>query len=115
MQLITLQTLMSKVILRKEIKKLYLNTVLKIFIRQYRTQAGNHGNCCFIAIFENVMKYLLFEVFFLSYLEWIIFPLINDSTIGRRKTEAKQDNLFLARNCRGCKLSPPAGNQERMI
>ena len=64
MQLITLQTLMAKVILRKEIKKLYLNTVLKIFIRQYRTQAGNHGNCCFIAIFENVMKYLLFEVFF---------------------------------------------------
>ena len=28
-----IQTLMSKVILRKEIKKLYLNTVLKIFIR----------------------------------------------------------------------------------
>ena len=39
----------------------------------------------------------------------------NDSTIGRWKTEAKQDNLFLARNCRGYKLSPPAGNQERMI
>ena len=63
MQLITLQTLMSKVILRKEIKKLYLNTVLKIFI-QYRTQAGNHGNCCFKVIFENVLEYLLFEVFF---------------------------------------------------
>ena len=50
MQRIT-STLMSKVILGKEIKKLYLNTVLKIFIRQYRTQAGNHGNCCFIVIF----------------------------------------------------------------
>ena len=31
---------------RKEIKKLCLNTVLKIFIRQYRTQAGNHCNWC---------------------------------------------------------------------
>ena len=72
---------MSKLILRKEIKKLYLNTVLKIFIRQYRTQAGNHGNCCFIVIFENVLEYLLFEVFFLSYLEWIIFPLIDQYTI----------------------------------
>ena len=75
-----LQTLMSKLILRKEIKKLYLNTVLKIFIRQYRTKAGNHGNCCFIIIFENVLEYLLFEVF-LSYLEWIIFPLIDQYTI----------------------------------
>ena len=71
---------MSKVILRKEIKKLYLNTVLKIFIRQYRTQTGNHGNCCFIIIFENVLEHLLFEVF-LSYLEWIIFPLIDQYTI----------------------------------
>ena len=81
MQLIALQTLMSKVILRNEIKKLYLNTVLKIFIQQYRTQAGNHGNCCFIAIFVNVLEYLLFEVFFLSYLEWIIFPLIDQYTM----------------------------------
>ena len=48
-----LQTFMSKLILRKEINKLYLNTVLKIFIRQYRTRAGNHGNCCFIIIFVN--------------------------------------------------------------
>ena len=32
----------------------------------------------------------------------------NDSTTGRWKTEPKQDTLFLARNCRGCKLSPPA-------
>ena len=84
MQLITLQTLMSKVILRKEIKKLYLNTVLKIFIRQYRTQAGNHGNCCFIAIFENVLKYLLFEVFFClilsgSFSPWSINIRCNDS------------------------------------
>ena len=71
---------MSKVILKKEIKKLYLNTVLKIFIRQYRTQTGNHGNCCFIIIFENVSEYLLFEVF-LSYLEWIIFLLIDQYTI----------------------------------
>ena len=79
-----LQTLMSKVILRKEIKKLYLNTVLKIFIRQYRTQAGNHGNCCFIAIFENVLKYLLFEVFFClilsgSFSPWSINIRCNDS------------------------------------
>ena len=62
-----------------------------------------------------------FEVIFsLSYLEWIIFLLDrsiyhvmtatqnNDSAIGRWKTEPKQDTLFLARNCRGCKLSPPA-------
>ena len=49
---------MSKLILRKEIKKLYLNTVLKIFIRQYRTRAGNHCNCCFIIIFENVLEYV---------------------------------------------------------
>ena len=69
MQRIT-STLMSKVILEKEIKKLYLNTVLKIFIRQYRTQAGNHGNCCFIVIFENVLEYLLFEVFFCLILSW---------------------------------------------
>ena len=114
-----LQTLMSKLILRKEIKKLYLNTVLKIFIRQYRTQAGNHGNCCFIVIFENVLEYLLFEVFFvLSWVDHFPFDLSiydvmiatqnNDSTIGRWKTEPKQDTLFLARNCRGCKLSPPA-------
>ena len=79
-----LQTLMSKLILRKEIKKLYLNTVLKIFIRQYRTQAGNHGNCCFIAIFENVLKYLLFEVFFClilsgSFSPWSINIRCNDS------------------------------------
>ena len=33
----------------------------------------------------------------------------NDSTTGRWKTEPKQDTLFLARNCRGCKLSPPTG------
>ena len=115
-----LQTLMSKLILRKEIKKLYLNTVLKIFIRQYRTRAGNHCNCCFIIIFENVLEYVLFRsVFF--FLSWVDHFLLdrsiyhvmiatqnNDSTIGRWKTEAKQDNLFLARNCRGCKLSPPA-------
>ena len=80
-----LQTLMSKLILRKEIKKLYLNTVLKIFIRQYRTQAGNHGNCCFITIFENVSKYLLFEVFFFclilsgSFSPWSINIRCNDS------------------------------------
>ena len=108
---------MSKLILRKEIKKLYLNIVLKIFIRQYRTRAGNHCNCCFITIFENVLEYVLFRSdFFLSYLELIIFSLIhvitatqnNDSTTGRWKTEPKQHTLFLARNCRGCKLSPPA-------
>ena len=113
-----LQTLMSKLILRKEINKLYLNTVLKIFTRQYRTRAGNHGNCCFIIIFENVLEYVLFrsEIFFV--LCWVDhFPLDrsvydvmiatqnNDSTIGRWKTEPKQDTLFLARNCRGCKLS----------
>ena len=79
-----LQTLMSKLILRKEIKKLYLNTVLKIFIRQYRTQAGNHGNCCFIVIFENVLEYLLFEVFFClilsgSFSFWSINIRCNDS------------------------------------
>ena len=71
-----LQTLMSKLILRKEIKKLYLNTVLKIFIRQYRTRAGNHGNCCFIIIFVNVLEYVLFrsEIFFV--LCWVDhFPL----------------------------------------
>ena len=77
-----LQTLMSKLILRKEIKKLYLNTVLKIFIRQYRTGAGYHCNCCFIIIFENVLEYVLFRSdFFLSYLEWIIFSLIDQYTM----------------------------------
>ena len=118
MQLITLQTLMSKVILRKEIKKLYLNTVLKIFIRQYRTRAGNHGNCCFIIIFVNVLEYVLFrsEIFFCLMLSGSFSPRSinircndsdanNDSTIGRWKTEPKQNTLFLARNCRGCKLS----------
>ena len=90
-----------------------------IFIRQYRTRAGNHCNCCFIIIFENVLEYVLFgSDFFLSYLEWIILDRSiyhvmtatqnSDSTIGRWKTEPKQDTLFLARNCRGCKLSPPA-------
>ena len=117
-----LQTLMSKLILRKEIKKLYLNTVLKIFIRQYRTLAGYHCNCCFIIIFENVLEYVIFfEVIFFFVLSWVDHFLLdrsiyhvmtatqnNDSTIGRWKTEPKQDTLFLARNCRGCKLSPPA-------
>ena len=32
----------------------------------------------------------------------------NDSTIGRWKTEPKKETLFWARNCRGCKLFPPA-------
>ena len=75
-RILLLQTPMSKVILRKEIKTLFLNTVLKIFIRQYRTQAGNHGNCCFVMIFENVLEYVLFrsEKFFFSYLDWIISP-----------------------------------------
>ena len=117
---------MSRLILRKEIKKLYLNTVLKIFIRQYRTRAGNHCNCCFIIIFENVLEYVLFRSdFFFSYLEWIIFSLKrliyhvmtatenNDSTSGRWKTEPKKDTLFLARNCRGCKFSPPAQTNKR--
>ena len=74
---------MSKLILRKEIKKLYLNTVLKIFIRQYRTRAGYHCNCCFIIIFENVLEYVIFfeVIFFLSYLEWIIFSLIDQYTM----------------------------------
>ena len=116
-----LQTLMSKLILRKEIKKLYLNTVLKIFIRQYRTRAGNHCNCCFIIIFENVLEYVLFRSDFFFVLSWVDHFLLdrsiyhvmtatqnNDSTTGRWKTEPKQDTLFLARNCRGCKLSPPA-------
>ena len=81
-----LQTLMSKLILRKEIKKLYLNTVLKIFIRQYRTRAGNHGNCCFIIIFVNVLEYVLFrsEIFFClmlsgSFSPWSINIRCNDS------------------------------------
>ena len=118
---LSLQTLRSKPILRKEIKKLYLNTVLKIFIRQYRTRAGNHCNCCFIIIFENVLEYVLFRSDFFFVLSWVDHFLLdrsiyhvmtatqnNDSTIGRWKTEPKQDTLFLARNCRGCKLSPPA-------
>ena len=113
-----LRTLISKLILRKEINKLYLNTVLKIFIRQYRTRAGNHGNCCFIIIFVNVLEYVLFrsEIFFClmlsgSFSPWSInircndSDANNDSTIGRWKTEPKQNTLFLARNCRGCKLS----------
>ena len=78
-----LQTLMSKLILRKEINKLYLNTVSKIFIRQYQTRAGNHGNCCFIIIFVNVLEYVLFRsgIFVLSYVEWIIFLLIDQYTM----------------------------------
>ena len=95
-----LQTLMSKLILRKEIKKLYLNTVLKIFIRQYRTRAGNHCNCCFIIIFENVLEYVLFRSDFFFVLSWVDHFLLdrsiyhvmtatqnNDSTTGRWKTE----------------------------
>ena len=80
-----LQTLMSKLILRKEIKKLYLNTVLKIFIRQYRTRAGNHCNCCFIIIFENVLEYVLFRSDFFclilsgSFSPWSINIRCNDS------------------------------------
>ena len=81
-----LQTLMSKLILRKEIKKLYLNTVLKIFIRQYRTRAGYHCNCCFIIIFENVLEYVIFfEVIFFclilsgSFSPWSINIPCNDS------------------------------------
>ena len=80
-----LQTLMSKLILRKEIKKLYLNTVLKIFIRQYRTRAGNHCNCCFIIIFENVLEYVLFRSDFFclilsgSFSPWSINIPCNDS------------------------------------
>ena len=69
-----LQTLMSKLILRKEIKKLYLNTVLKIFIRQYRTRAGNHCNCGFIIIFENVLEYVLFRSDFFFVLSWVDHP-----------------------------------------
>ena len=73
-----LQTLMSKLILRTEIKKLHFNTVLKIFIR-YRTRAGNHCYCCFIIIFENFLEYVVFRShFFLSYLEWIIFSFLID-------------------------------------
>ena len=74
---------MSKLILRKEIKK--LNTVLKIFIRQYRTRAGNHCNCCFIIIFENVLEYVLFrsDFFYLilsgSFSPWSINIPCNDS------------------------------------
>ena len=80
-----LQTLMSKLILRKEIKKLYLNTVLKIFTRQYRTRAGNHCNCCFIIIFENVLEYVLFRSDFFyrilsgSFSPWSINIPCNDS------------------------------------
>ena len=116
-----LQILLSKLILRKEIKKLYLNTVLKIFIRQYRTRAGYHCNCCFIIIFENVLEYVIFFEVIFFVLSWVDHFLLdrsiyhvmtatqnNDSTTGRWKTEPKQDTLFLARNCRGCKLSPPA-------
>ena len=44
-----------------EIEKLYLNTVLKRFIRQYRTRAGNHGNCRLIIIFEHVLQNVLFR------------------------------------------------------
>ena len=55
---------MSKLILKKEIKKLYLNTVLKIFIRQYRTRAGNHCNCCSIIFFQNVLDYVFMQKLF---------------------------------------------------
>ena len=111
-----LQTLMSKLILRKEIKKLYLNTVLKIFIRQYRTQAGNHGNCCFVMIFENVLEYVLFrsEKFFFSYLDWIISPWsinirCNDSNTKQWLKSWTMEDWTQARHpvFGGCKLSPP--------
>ena len=111
-----LQTLMSKLILRKEIKKLYLNTVLKIFIRQYRTQAGNHGNCCFVMIFENVLEYVLFrsEKCFFSYLDWIISPWsinirCNDSNTKQWLKNWTMEDWTQARHpvFGGCKLSPP--------
>ena len=80
-----LETLMSKLILRKETRKLYLNTILKIFIRQYRTRVGNHCNCCFIIIFENVLEYVLFQSDFFclilsgSFSPWSINMSCNDS------------------------------------
>ena len=115
-RILLLQTPMSKVILRKEIKTLFLNTVLKIFIRQYRTQAGNHGNCCFVMIFENVLEYVLFrsEKFFFSYLEWIISPWsinirCNDSNTKQWLKNWTMEDWTQARHpvFGGCKLSPP--------
>ena len=117
-----LQTLMSKLILRKEIKKLYLNTVLKIFIRQYRTRAGNHGNCCFIIIFVNVLEYVLFrsEIFFClmlsgSFSPWSINIRCNDSDAKQWLnnwtmedwTQARH-SVFGAKLSRLQTLSPPA-------
>ena len=115
-RILLLQTPMSKVILRKEIKTLFLNTVLKIFIRQYRTQAGNHGNCCFVMIFENVLEYVLFrsEKFFFSYLDWIISPWsinirCNDSNTKQWLKNWTMEDWTQARHpvFGGCKLSPP--------
>ena len=99
-QWITSTNTYSKLILRKEINKLYLNTVLKIFIRQYRTRAGNHCNCCFIIIFENVLEYVLFRSdFFLSYLEWIIFSQqLDDGRLNPSKTPCFWREIVAAAN-----------------
>ena len=111
-----LRTLISKLILRKEINKLYLNTVLKIFIRQYRTRAGNHGNCCFIIIFVNVLEYVLFrsEIFFClmlsgSFSPWSINIRCNDSNTKQWLKNWTMEDWTQARHpvFGGCKLSPP--------
>ena len=77
-----LQTLMWKLILRKEINKLYLNTVLKIFIRQYRTRLVIMVIAVLYLFLKMFWNMYFFEVkFFLSYVEWIIFPLIDQYTM----------------------------------
>ena len=70
---------------------------------------GNHGNFCFIIIFENVLEYVLFRSENFSFCLILNGPFsswsINNRTIGRWKTGPKRDTLFLTRNFRGCKLS----------
>ena len=121
-QWITSTNTYSKLILRKEINKLYLNTVLKIFIRQYRTRAGNHGNCCFTIIFVNVLEYALFrsEMSFClmlsgSFSPWSINIRCNDSDAKQwLKNWTMEDwtqvrhSVFGAKLSRLQTLSPPA-------
>lgn len=59
--------------------------------------AGNHGNCCFITIFENALEYVLFRRVnfpFCLYLEWTIFlDLIDQYTmIATQSTTAQSDD-----------------------
>ena len=79
----------------RKLKKLYLNTVLKIFIRQYRTRAGNHCNSVFYNYFWKCSRICTFSkcFFFLilsgSFSPWSINIPCNDSDAKQRLNPSK--------------------------